>query len=176
MPENSRKGYKDRVGLRLGEMRKVYPGRVLRLYSNLPTRNPNLCTLLCGSSPDVFYCNVSNIMGNLAVRSHGVAWRFVPLGDPTVATFLSRDLDSPLIPREVGAVSVWERSNKTFHFIRDSEYHGHPIQAGMWGAKTSQVGLEERQGLLQRLLEVTHGINHYSRSCEDSNPFFSFYF
>src|SRR5882757_11006421 len=74
MPENSRKGYKDRVGLRLGEMRKVYPGRVLRLYSNLPTRNPNLCTLLCVSSPDFFYCNVSNILGNLAVRSHGTAW------------------------------------------------------------------------------------------------------
>ena len=60
-------------------------------------------------------------------------WRFLPLGDPTVQRFLSRDLDALVLEREVAAVHEWLESGRQFHIIRDNANHNTAIVAGLWG-------------------------------------------
>ncbi len=56
--------------------------------------------------------------------------------DPLVDTFMCRDIDSDILPREVPTVEEWLESNKTFHMLRDIKMHGYPIQAGLWGGRS----------------------------------------
>jgi hypothetical protein len=73
-------------------------------------------------------------------------WRFLVMLDPLVDRFMSRDIDSDIIPREVAAVSQWLQSNFTFHVMRDHPSHGGFMLAGLWGAKNVQ-----RRDLIRRL-------------------------
>ena len=58
-----------------------------------------------------------------------------PLGDPTVRKFVSRDMDSWILPRERSAVQEWETVGRfQFHVMRDHPNHNYPIIAGLWGA------------------------------------------
>ena len=58
----------------------------------------------------------------------GQLWRFVPIFDPLVSEFHSRDLDSIVSQREVAAVNDWlAAENKTFHIMRDHKQHGSAI-------------------------------------------------
>lgn len=50
-------------------------------------------------------------------------WRFLPLGDRFVDMFISRDLDSYILQREIDAVHAWIESGKTAHIMRDNPYH-----------------------------------------------------
>jgi hypothetical protein len=50
---------------------------------------------------------------------------------------MSRDLDSPLTPRERAAVNVWLASNKSFHAMRDHPWHSTAMLGGMWGFRPS---------------------------------------
>jgi len=68
-------------------------------------------------------------------KMHAMTWRFLPLGDPMVDIFISRDLDSRVSSRERKAVEEWEHSNLSLHTMRDHPYHGVPFLGGMWGAK-----------------------------------------
>ena len=45
------------------------------------------------------------------------------LGDPTVAVFGSRDVDSYLTQREKAAVGAWLVSGKQFNVLRDGPFH-----------------------------------------------------
>ena len=58
-------------------------------------------------------------------------WRFLPLIDPTVDLFLSRDSDTQILAREVAAVNQWLRMNSTFHIIRDHPLHDSHILGGL---------------------------------------------
>lgn len=60
-------------------------------------------------------------------------WRFLPMADPTINFFISRDTDSRPSARESAAVQEWIFSQKPFHIMRDHPYHGTQILAGMWG-------------------------------------------
>ena len=64
-------------------------------------------------------------------------WRFVPILEPNVIEFHSRDLDSLPSLREWKAVEEFVNSNALFHIMRDNRAHSAPILAGMWGAKPS---------------------------------------
>lgn len=62
----------------------------------------------------------------------GKFWRNLPIADPTVDVFCSRDLDSALLTREEAAVRDWLKSDKILHSMRDFEQHMVGILAGMW--------------------------------------------
>jgi len=62
-------------------------------------------------------------------------WRFEAGFDKSADIVIFRDTDSRLNFREKYAVEEWERSDKTFHIMRDHPYHGYPILGGMWGMK-----------------------------------------
>lgn len=53
----------------------------------------------------------------------------------------SRDVDSRLSEREKLAISQFLSSKKGFHIIRDHPFHGVPILAGLFGAKSSISGI-----------------------------------
>lgn len=93
-------------------------------------------------------------LGDLSIVN-GRVWRFLPIGDPTVNIFVSRDLDSLPTMRERAAVSEWESSNKTFHVMRDSQWHKTEILAGMWGAKNSLLDDKVGTELRAHIIEVT---------------------
>ena len=59
-------------------------------------------------------------------------WRFFPTLDTQVEIFMSRDLDSPIKPREVEAVDEWVKSEKALHVMRDHPAHGVPMLGGLW--------------------------------------------
>lgn len=66
----------------------------------------------------------------------GLFKRFLPMSDPDVDVFISRDCDSRLSDREKQAVDEWLSSDKQFHCMRDHEAHNFPpVLGGMWGAK-----------------------------------------
>ncbi len=60
-----------------------------------------------------------------------------------VETFLSRDLDSRINPREVAAVEEFLASDKAkVHVMRDHPAHVAFMMGGMWGAKVSKLRKE----------------------------------
>jgi hypothetical protein len=64
-------------------------------------------------------------------------WRFLPIFDPYVDYLLSRDLDSPIIQREIETIDMWmseEQKQNFFYIARDHNEHVVPIPAGLWGA------------------------------------------
>jgi hypothetical protein len=66
-------------------------------------------------------------------EADGMFWRFLPIADPEVNVFISRDLDARLCQRDRYVVDEWLRSNKTVHTIRDHPGHLWEIQGGLWG-------------------------------------------
>lgn len=67
---------------------------------------------------------------------------------------MSRDLDSLPTMRERHAVSEWEKYNKTFHVMRDSQWHRTEILAGLWGAKNLMLDPSVAIKLRTQILEV----------------------
>lgn len=81
----------------------------------------------------------------------GLFKRFLPMCDPEVDVFISRDCDSRLSDREYQAVEEWLASDKQFHAMRDHEAHRFPpVLGGMWGAK--REGLLSLNSLYERIL------------------------
>lgn len=79
--------------------------------------------------------NVEVVLVDSKDSFHGMFWRFWASEDPEVDIFLSRDCDSRLSDREVGAIKEWLSSDKKFHIMRDHPYHTVPILGGMWGCR-----------------------------------------
>ncbi|KAL7644100.1 UNVERIFIED_CONTAM: hypothetical protein RMT77_004923 [Armadillidium vulgare] len=125
---------------RVSEAKSIYPDWIIRIYTDVTRSNGYATQVLCDvycSDDQVDLCDVSNlpIIGSTYRNYNGMFWRFLPLGDPTVHIFLSRDLDSVIQRREFEAVSEWLISNKTFHVMRDHPSHKPVILGGLWGAK-----------------------------------------
>ena len=95
--------------------------------------NHPLCKIHCASD-NVDICDVRSLPPPLDIlrTKHitGMVWRFIPLLDPLVDTFLSRDADSYILDREVAAVEEWLNSKYMFHSMRDHPYHGGCILGG----------------------------------------------
>ena len=86
----------------------------------------------------------------------GLFWRFLPLADPQVDSFISRDLDSRLNPREAVAVRDWLGSGKFAHVMRDHVFHDVPILGGMWGCHHNAEFAETFMAMMDRW-------NHWDR-------------
>lgn len=130
----------------------------MRIYHNLSDTDyyeSDLCRLQCRHA-HVDLCDLRSIRTQsvdgreIERRLNPRMWRFLVMMDPLVDRFLSRDIDSDIIPREVAAVRQWLNSpNHTFHVMRDHPSHGGFMLAGLWGAKSVR-----RRDLIRRLGRV----------------------
>ena len=78
-------------------------------------------------------CILKENLGKNKFNWEGMFWRWLPLDDPTVSIWISRDADSRLSEREAKLVKEWEASGKTLHCIRDHRCHMHFIMGGLFG-------------------------------------------
>ena len=98
-------------------VRKFYPTWIIRIYYDKTINSSVVCEYEClkdiktGEYVDIIdFCRINEIpFGNPqqtwnAKFMHSMKWRFLPIGDPFVDMFMSRDLDSWIIDREVEAV------------------------------------------------------------------------
>jgi hypothetical protein len=84
------------------------------------------------------YKNVEIVKIDKDGNFYSTLYRFLPLNEPDVEYFISRDCDSRISYREKFAVYDWINSNKSFHIMKDHPYHitpEYPILAGMFGSK-----------------------------------------
>lgn len=126
----------------IGEILHSYPGWVIRIYYSLDEpEHYQLLQSFFKSYDQVDLCNATRALEarRLNITStFPMVWRFLPLVDPTVDRFMSRDTDGLLLNREVHAVNEWLNSPATFHIMRDHPWHCVPMLGGMWGAKIYQ--------------------------------------
>ncbi|CAF3079143.1 unnamed protein product [Rotaria socialis] len=121
------------------EVQTLLPSWIIRLYidyaGSLKSQRESLSNF-----SNVDLCDIHNIPlfgSSLSVYLPGKMWRFLPVFDPFVDFFLSRDLDSPVMKRETETIELWESNeerNSIFHIARDHRYHDIPILGGLWGA------------------------------------------
>jgi len=92
---------------------------------------------------NVDFCDSTNlpVLGNVLTWLPGKMQRFLPLIDPLVDIYMSRDIDSPILDREATIVRIWLDSKQTIHIIRDHPYHSIPILGGLWGIKINRERL-----------------------------------
>jgi hypothetical protein len=109
------------------QAKKYFPGWICRFYIDKDSK-PDLIETIKGD-------NVEVVLVDTEKEQNGMFWRFRASEDVDVDIFLSRDCDSRLSEREVGAVNEWLVSDKDFHIMRDHPYHGTPILGGMWGCR-----------------------------------------
>lgn len=125
----------------------------MRLYTDLPLDN-NFCRILCQNT-DLFWCNIRNSIGDQS-KMVAPTWKFLPLGDPSVELFLSRDLASLIDARESAAVADWIQLNKTFHLMRDKRrIHNTPILGGLWGARNDLLPGDEGDKLRTQIISLS---------------------
>ena len=128
----------------------------MRIYHNISSLTEDyetfLCPLICNkNNTHVDLCDINTIESKeinwpVIERLNPRMWRFLVMLDPLVDRFISRDIDSDIIDREIDAVNQWLQSNYTFHVMRDHPSHGGFMLAGLWGAKNGQ-----RRSLIHRL-------------------------
>ncbi len=129
--DNVRRRYFSSIENKAVRIARYYPGWVMRVYHNLSISEESeyLCPLRCRHPLNVDLCHVDSIRTEeissaLIERLNPRMWRFLVMLDPLVDYFMSRDIDSEIIPRETAAVKQWLSSNYTFHVMRD-----HPSNA-----------------------------------------------
>lgn len=108
--------------------KEMYPSWEMRVYIN-DTVPINVVHEL--ESNGVNCINV----GGQNMNCWNSLWRFYPSFDSDVDVFISRDVDSQILYREVDCVRNWMNSDKQFHIMRDHPQHGLYIAAGMFGLK-----------------------------------------
>lgn len=105
----------------IDEMEQVYPKDwILRVYYDEKILSRKIISDFEFQSNSIDFCDVNKL--NLSFIPPKI-WRFLPALDETVAIMASRDLDSPLTPRERAAMDEWLSSNLSFHFMRDHQHH-----------------------------------------------------
>ena len=117
------------------QVAKYYPGWIMRIYYDKSINQSIICEYEClkdevtGKYTDIIdFCNINEIPFGNPIKTwdaqymHSMKWRFLPIGDPFVDMFMSRDLDSWIIEREVAAVKEWFDSNTLFHVMRGFEF------------------------------------------------------
>ena len=116
----------------IDDISQMYPGWILRVYHDSTVREDIICSIEC-KYLHVDFCNTTSLigLGNVAEYIPPRMWRFLPAGDLYVDIIASRDLDSPLIQRELDAVHEWLSTNKSWHVMRDHPLHNVPM-LGRW--------------------------------------------
>ena len=113
------------------ELKKyIYIDWIIRIYMD-ETVNKELFNNIINNFQDI---EVIIIKSNISP----MYYRFLPLNDPDVKVFISRDLDSIIGYREETMVNEWLQSNKRLHLIHEVlPGHRHIIMAGMMGFKNN---------------------------------------
>jgi hypothetical protein len=127
------------------QIKHFYPEWSMRVYYDNSINKSIICEIECQkdrSHDNILidnsdFCFVENMdmnLGNLnlnitnkinrlnATYMHSMKWRWLPIGDRFVDKFMSRDSDSFILSREVGAVNEWLNSKKSAHLMRGISY------------------------------------------------------
>ena len=126
------------------EIRILLPQWILRVYVDF-TGSQQFQRDFFQKFSNIDICDMEKIpMFGSSVPSFlpGRMWRFLPIFDPYVDYLLSRDLDSPITPREVDTINMWlsnDQEKNFFYIARDHKEHAVPILAGLWGAATRRA-------------------------------------
>ena len=98
--------------------------------------------------------------------------------DNLVDTFMSRDADSPIIPREEDAVREWLSGDRIFHIMRDHPLHcvsilgvktkekkntNDEVKTLLYTAQPSQK--ESHLNLMQLSYESSMSVKTHSKNC-----------
>ncbi|KAK2719804.1 hypothetical protein QYM36_005319, partial [Artemia franciscana] len=133
----------------------------IRVYTNLPEE-----ALLELNSTDVKFCNVSLLEHYLPYSFKDVnprVWRFLALLDADINVVIFRDSDAIMLKREVDAVNEWLNSTKTYHVMRDHNFHKTKILAGMFGVKM----IEKRSDIRQKAAKfISWSLNDKSKGTD----------
>ncbi|XP_057380403.2 uncharacterized protein LOC130702808 [Daphnia carinata] len=142
----------------------IYPDWIVRIYHNVIKEDDVNSSwtifqnvLDVGSHVDL--CNVTEIVNHWKMKQDlfAMTWRWLPLLDDMVDTFMSRDSDSLIVvPREQDAVREWLASDDIFHTMKDHPAHcSTSMLGGMWGVKLS----EDRPRIINAF-EAIFGTHH----------------
>jgi len=116
------------------EAKRLYPDWKCRFYT---TDDEGICKQLKYLGAEII--RMDNHWMNQGY--YGTLWRFLAVDDADIC--ISRDTDSVVSEREVGAVNEWLESDYQWHIMHDYPSHQRPIMAGMWGFKKG-MGFEEK--------------------------------
>ncbi len=122
------------------EAKLKYPDWIVRIYYYSLNMSKEEMFRIEDSYKNVDFCDSTNIpvFGNILTWLPGKMQRFLPLADTLVDIYMSRDIDSPILERELTVVRAWLDSQKTIHIMRDHFEHAVPILGGLWGVKLNQ--------------------------------------
>lgn len=150
---NRTSSYKQNIIENLHRMRHFYPGYSMRIYTDLPL-DSTYCRFLCLNA-DFFWCDIRNSIGDQSKMLHAT-WKFLPLGDPSVQLFLSRDMSTLINEREAAVVEDWLSLNKTFHLMRDKRrVHNIAMLGGLWGARNDLLLGDEGEKLRAQIIPMS---------------------
>lgn len=91
-------------------------------------------------------------------RLRCMLWRLEPILEEDVELFISRDIDTRILLREVLAVRQWVTSDKQIHIMRDHPQHYNKILGGMYGVKTETFRKYDWNTLIETFYKI-HGEN-----------------
>jgi len=136
----------------ISEAEHFYPDWRVRVYYHNLNITINEILEIEKRFKNVDFCNVFNIplLGNISSYMSGRLHRFIAIADRFVDIYMSRDIDSPILEREVVSVNEWILSNKLYHIMRDHPLHNDVILAGLWAVKISK-NQTIRNELIRRL-------------------------
>jgi hypothetical protein len=119
------------------EAKMKYPDWIIRVYYYALNISKEEISHIEDTYKNVDFCDSTNIpvFGNILNWLPGKMQRFLPLADSLVDIYMSRDIDSPILERELTVVNAWLNSTKTIHIMRDHIEHAIPILGGLWGIK-----------------------------------------
>ncbi len=125
----------------------------MRVYHNLDTDSEEH-QLLCNAYCDYSWmdlCDINIMWKTLSKREkdwtkpdwrpvtgeqisnmNRMMWRLIPMLDPLVDIFISRDMDSNINDRELAALQQWFESKFTFSVMRDHHVHTNKILGGLF--------------------------------------------
>jgi hypothetical protein len=122
------------------EAKMKYPDWIVRIYYYSLNISKEEIFHIEDNYKNVDFCDSTNIpvFGNVLQWLPGKMQRFLPLADSLVDIYMSRDIDSPILERELTVVHTWLDSQKTIHIMRDHIQHAIPILGGLWGIKLNK--------------------------------------
>ena len=131
------KFYYDKLKTVSSQLKRLYPGWLMRVYHDESINKSVICDLECATDEfgdlvdNIDFCNIEydirlkplyfeSIDDSILDLSyaHAMKWRWFPVGDSFVSIFASRDSDSFVLQREVDSVNVWLNSSNVAHIMR----------------------------------------------------------
>lgn len=113
------------------QAKSYYADWIIRVHHDSTIKESIKCELECYRDErgilfdNIDFCNINKIPYGLSNNktwssnyTHAMKWRWLPIGDSFVDTFISRDTDSSIHDREYQAVKNWLQSNTLFHIMR----------------------------------------------------------